>query len=104
MNLANILKALLIIAPTSAKRFPGNSIHIEHKGDMVVLQTDGVWEAMNPAGEVFGKERFLGLLMDMVDDDMNSIPERIFAAVDEYREGGPRKDDYTMVIVRVEAT
>jgi sigma-B regulation protein RsbU (phosphoserine phosphatase) len=33
-------------------------IYLE-KGDIVVIGTDGIWEAQNTSGEFFGRKRFL---------------------------------------------
>ncbi|MFA1626767.1 SpoIIE family protein phosphatase [Rhizobium mongolense] len=71
-----------------------------HKGDLIVLHTDGVTEAENPEGELFGIERLCenarrlhGRTAEQV---MNGILESLMAYI------GTQKihDDITLVVVR----
>ena len=35
------------------------------KGDVIVIGTDGIWEARNPEGEFFGKDRLRGIVREL---------------------------------------
>jgi sigma-B regulation protein RsbU (phosphoserine phosphatase) len=71
-----------------------------HKGDLIVLHTDGVTEAENPEGELFGIERLCEnarrLHGQTAEQVMNGILESLMAYI------GTQKihDDITLVVVR----
>ena len=70
-------------------------------GDTLVLYTDGVTEAMNPAHEQFGLDR----LADSIRQNNGLSPEqliqRILLAVNTFTGGTPLVDDVTLVAARV---
>jgi len=69
-------------------------------GDVVVLYTDGITEAMNPSGELYGLER----LKEVVAAHGGGVPEELIQAiyrdVKEFQEGNPPEDDRTVLVVR----
>jgi len=70
------------------------------RGDLLVLCSDGITEALNAEGELFGSERTLALLRDHRDKSARQILDLLIAAIREY--AGPMKqaDDITLVIVK----
>jgi len=70
-------------------------------GQILVLATDGLWEAMNPAGEKFGLPRLFELVRDNAHLPAVQIRDRIVAAEQAFRAGKPQSDDITFVIIRV---
>ena len=69
-------------------------------GDRLVLYTDGVTEANNPAGEEFGEERLLALLREHRAVSAEQLQKTILAAADEFS-GGHWHDDATLLVVAV---
>ncbi|MGE4504072.1 MAG: SpoIIE family protein phosphatase [Desulfovibrionaceae bacterium] len=69
-------------------------------GELVVLCTDGVFEARAPSGEPFGRERLLGVLRSAGEGGAQSVLDAVFRALDEHRGGQPPEDDVTVVVVR----
>jgi serine phosphatase RsbU (regulator of sigma subunit) len=70
-------------------------------GDVVVLYTDGVSEAVSPAGEQFGEERIQQCLLELLDRPAAAIVEGILEAVLAWSgEPGPA-DDLTLLVVKV---
>jgi sigma-B regulation protein RsbU (phosphoserine phosphatase) len=71
-----------------------------HKGDVLVLYTDGVAEATNSAGDMFG---VAALARSVEATRPEATPEavlaRIVADVQEFSEGTPQGDDQTLVII-----
>ena len=69
-------------------------------GDVLLLYTDGVVEACNPADEMFGVE---GLLRSVEASRPDVTPEtvlaRILANVREFSAGEPPADDQTLVVI-----
>lgn len=68
-------------------------------GDTLFMYTDGVTEAMSPAGEAFGTARLEGLLADTAALPTQAMGQRIVAALDAYQAGTPF-DDITLLILR----
>jgi sigma-B regulation protein RsbU (phosphoserine phosphatase) len=71
-------------------------------GDTLVIYSDGVPEAMNKNGELFGEERLASVLADSHHDAPEAIIERIVAAIEEYAGTTPQSDDVTIVVVKRE--
>ncbi|MEA5088269.1 SpoIIE family protein phosphatase [Solidesulfovibrio sp.] len=71
-------------------------------GQVLALGTDGIWEARNPAGEMYGKDRFRAVLRA----NAAASAEEILAAghqdVADFQAGAPRDDDITLVILKAE--
>jgi len=69
-------------------------------GDILVLYSDGITEAVSPAGEDFGEERIATLVASLRDCPASEIVEAIEKAVAEFTEGAPAADDITVVVAR----
>ena len=71
-----------------------------HKGDVLVLYTDGVAEATNAAGDMFGLEALArSVEATRPDATPEAVLARIFADVQEFSEGTPQGDDQTLVVI-----
>jgi len=69
-------------------------------GDVIVLSSDGVVEAMNPRGRLFGEKRFLELVRAHRDLSASEIIEKIVAGVTEFIGPAPQHDDITLVVIK----
>ena len=72
-----------------------------HVGDVFAFCTDGVFEAMNAAGDEFTAERLMEVVTASRDLPAKGIVEAIFKAVAEWRGDTPPNDDMTAVVVRI---
>jgi sigma-B regulation protein RsbU (phosphoserine phosphatase) len=68
-------------------------------GERVVIFTDGVPDARNPADEFFGDGRFREILTHYASDPVQPFCKRIADTVDAF-EGHERKDDVTLVVLQ----
>ena len=84
----------------SASRFRSAVARIE-PGDVLIGYTDGVTEAMSPAGLFYTKERFFSLLKPSV-SSANQMIERITVDLFSHIEHASQADDITMIAVRRE--
>jgi sigma-B regulation protein RsbU (phosphoserine phosphatase) len=73
-------------------------------GDDLVLFTDGVTEAINPAKEEFGDRRLLEALQDSRSSTAAELPTELFAAVDRFANGEVQADDIACVAIRRSST
>jgi serine phosphatase RsbU (regulator of sigma subunit) len=71
------------------------------KDDILVAYTDGITEAANASGELWGLERLERMLRSCSRMAPNEIVERILADVSEFANGEPQRDDVTLVVMKV---
>jgi phosphoserine phosphatase RsbU/P len=71
-----------------------------HYGDVLVIYSDGVSEACNPAGEEFGPTRLYEVVARNLDASAGGIRDRIESALTKFCQGTPAADDITLVICK----
>jgi sigma-B regulation protein RsbU (phosphoserine phosphatase) len=71
-------------------------------GDVVLLFTDGVTEAMNEAGEPFGEERLAALVEEHGDLPFEELRERILREIHAFVGDVGLHDDLTLVLLKVD--
>jgi sigma-B regulation protein RsbU (phosphoserine phosphatase) len=69
-------------------------------GDVLLLYTDGVTEAMNPRRELFGDDRLTAVLRANHHRSPQEIINAVLTAVSEFATGQPQSDDITMVVIK----
>ncbi len=69
-------------------------------GDVLVVYSDGVSEAVNPNGEEFGPTRLYEVVARNLDASAGGIRDRIESALTKFCQGTPAADDITLVIVK----
>jgi phosphoserine phosphatase RsbU/P len=72
---------------------------VMHPGDMLFLYTDGVTEAMNARGELFGNERTTEALNNLKGKPVREVIRGMREAIDGFIQGAPASDDVTMLAV-----
>jgi phosphoserine phosphatase RsbU/P len=72
------------------------------KDDLLVAYTDGITEATNPSGEMWGLERLEQLLRSCSRMAPREIVERILAEVSDFVKSEPQRDDATLVVMKVQ--
>jgi sigma-B regulation protein RsbU (phosphoserine phosphatase) len=70
------------------------------KGDIVTIGTDGIWEATNEAGKMYGKKRLMETIKTHRDKSAEEICQEIIRAVLNYCQPHPQEDDITVVVVK----
>lgn len=68
-------------------------------GDMLVLYSDGLVEAMNPRNEQFGEDRLKEAVEQCAGLTAASVQARILEAVDRFTEGAEPHDDLTIMVL-----
>jgi sigma-B regulation protein RsbU (phosphoserine phosphatase) len=69
-------------------------------GDQFILYTDGITEAFNPSGEMFGADRLDGTI-ENCSISAQGLIEEVLERLDSFREGRELSDDLTLVVARV---
>lgn len=70
-------------------------------GDRLVLYTDGVTEARNPAGEEFGVDRLAETVRCCAVPGAAATLDRVLAATTAFAGEAPQFDDITLIVARV---
>jgi len=73
-------------------------------GDLVAIYSDGVSEALNPAGEEYGDERLESAIAPNWLEPSDSVLQSLLGSVRAFAQGAPQNDDVTAVIVRFTPT
>ena len=69
--------------------------------DIIVFYTDGVTETMDRNKQQFGMEKLIELLKDNPQLQAAELIKLIHKKVEEFSEGQPQFDDFTLMIVKV---
>uniref|UniRef100_A0A7C4LP75 FHA domain-containing protein n=1 Tax=Schlesneria paludicola TaxID=360056 RepID=A0A7C4LP75_9PLAN len=67
-------------------------------GETCVLYTDGVSEAMNPQGDLYGIERLRNLVQSSTAGKAEELGRTILADVRKFANGRPQNDDITIMV------
>jgi len=69
-------------------------------GDLMVLFTDGITEAENQEGDVFGTERILEFVSGHRHETSHDIVHGLFLAVQRFTGSAPQNDDVTAIVCK----
>ena len=70
-------------------------------GQIIVIATDGIWEARNPKGEMFGKDRLHKTIRQHASATAKEIQDAVFESIRRFRKGNRLEDDMTLVVVKI---
>jgi sigma-B regulation protein RsbU (phosphoserine phosphatase) len=70
-------------------------------GQILLIGTDGIKEAVDTHGEMFGKDRLLNVIRDYPDQSAREILDKVFEALNDFRHPLEPDDDETLVVVKV---
>jgi serine phosphatase RsbU (regulator of sigma subunit) len=70
-------------------------------GQIILIGTDGIKEAVNTHGEMFGNERLLNVIRGYADQPAREILGRVFESLHDFRHPLEPDDDETLVVIKV---
>jgi sigma-B regulation protein RsbU (phosphoserine phosphatase) len=70
-------------------------------GDTLIIYTDGVTEALNPAGVEFGEEKLRSIVSESLQLPARELAEAIIAKVLRWQAQAAQHDDITLIVVKV---
>jgi sigma-B regulation protein RsbU (phosphoserine phosphatase) len=80
-------------------RFPLNRTRLA-QGESLLAFTDGVTDAADVRGVLFGAERLVDAIKQSAPDDAQALTETVFRVVQQFAEGAPQADDITVLSMR----
>ncbi len=69
-------------------------------GQILVIGTDGIWEARNHMGEMFGKERLKDLIRKNAEYSSDGISASIIDAIKTFQGSARQEDDITLLVIK----
>jgi sigma-B regulation protein RsbU (phosphoserine phosphatase) len=69
-------------------------------GDLLVIYSDGITEAMDAREEDFGEERLVALVNDHREGSSSELIEKIIQAARSHSGDVPQMDDMTVVVIK----
>ena len=70
-------------------------------GQIIALGTDGIWEARNTAGDMFGKNRFREIIRRNSKEQAGTILNAVYDELDQHTRGLKSDDDITLVVAKI---
>ena len=69
-------------------------------GSIFILYTDGVTEAMNTRGEMFGQDRMVELAKELKDSSAREVVDAVHKAVSDFAGKAKQHDDITVMVIK----
>jgi len=70
-------------------------------GQILAIGTDGIWEAFNKKGKMFGKQRFRDIIRENARRGADDILNAVYNEIGQFTEGQKSEDDITLVIIKI---
>lgn len=70
-------------------------------GQIIFFGTDGIWEARNPRGEMFGKHPLHDIIRQYARSSAREILDATLASLNRFRQNAKIEDDITLVVVKI---
>jgi sigma-B regulation protein RsbU (phosphoserine phosphatase) len=69
-------------------------------GQILVIGTDGIWEARNPGGEMFGREKLKDLIRENAAHSSEGISAAIIDSIKTFQDSARQEDDITLLVIK----
>jgi sigma-B regulation protein RsbU (phosphoserine phosphatase) len=69
-------------------------------GDQIIFYTDGITEAHNPGGAMFGTDR-LDQVLELCTLQASALLDTVLRSVEDFAAGHPAEDDRTLIVARI---
>ena len=91
-----------VVGLVDAARFEQRSVGVG-PGDVLVVYSDGISEAMNASDEEWGEGQLADAARSVMPCEPQKLIDKLFAAADAFAGGAVQHDDMTVVVVRMTA-
>jgi sigma-B regulation protein RsbU (phosphoserine phosphatase) len=70
-------------------------------GQIITIATDGIWEARNPKGEMFSKDRIHKIIRRNATKTANDIQKAVLDSLKRFQKDVKLEDDMTIVVIKI---
>jgi sigma-B regulation protein RsbU (phosphoserine phosphatase) len=70
-------------------------------GQIIAIGTDGIWEAFNKKGKMFGKQRLRDIIRHNATAGADDILNAVYHQIGQFTDGQKTEDDITLVVLKV---
>jgi sigma-B regulation protein RsbU (phosphoserine phosphatase) len=71
-----------------------------NSGDLLIVFSDGITEAMNAVEEEFGEQKFIDLVLENINESPENLIDIVIKKVQEFSGNQSQADDVTLVIIK----
>ena len=71
------------------------------RGSVIVIGTDGIWEARNESDQMFGRTALYDIISNNSGATASEIMATIFDQIDSFRNAAEAEDDVTLVVIKL---
>ncbi|GAB5497471.1 MAG: hypothetical protein Phyf2KO_25510 [Phycisphaerales bacterium] len=82
-------------------KFNESNAALPPQGGVLLIGTDGIWEARNNTGDMFGKDRLRNTMKEHASAPADQLAQAVINEVIAFRQGSPQTDDITLVVLKV---
>jgi sigma-B regulation protein RsbU (phosphoserine phosphatase) len=72
-----------------------------HEGDLLILYTDGITEALGPSGDTFGRDRLMKWADSQGNNSRDEVIPSLLETLQAFTHQLPRRDDQTVVVLKL---
>jgi len=69
------------------------------RGDLIISYSDGLTDAEDPSGEMFGENRVLAMIRASGASGANAVIDKLTAELEHFTKGQPQTDDITILVM-----
>lgn len=69
-------------------------------GDIVLVGTDGIWEAADTSDQMYGRERLIDVVRRHKDEPAKQLASCVVESVLDFCSGAPQTDDITLLVIK----
>lgn len=77
-----------------------NEVSFHESNQIILVGSDGVWDVENEAGEMFGRDRAMSLLLQYQQFPAGIMIQKISESISAFRKEKPQNDDITLAIIK----
>jgi serine phosphatase RsbU (regulator of sigma subunit) len=100
-NISELIGAGMALGVDENCRYEENTKQNLASGQIIVIGTDGVWEARSPKGEMFGKSNIYTIIRENSHLQAKSILNMIVESLTAFKENIGIEDDVTLIVIKI---
>ena len=82
-------------------KFSCNELPLSEDPQMILICSDGIFEATNDSGDIFGKQRVYELLPDIIELESEKAVNHVIGEIQSFVKAASLDDDITVAVMRI---